>query len=937
MTDFVRRLGFDERLIIIPADTEIEVLVSSSVYDSVYGMTQAYFPEFKITGNSGYFKLVQGDLLEFDIRESNMLFNIETITEKLDSALVLLLDSEDVGFLVKAEREDLMSSYGLVGESKLLLTKKSYDESLAKLRSADLLISRTTDILQGLIQIGYQSTFYLLFFFVFVASSAAYLISERQKGYEITSRSRRLSFSLNPFVAALLYALFVILLYTFFPGSHLVEQNIFISTAFLALIVSQLSIVFFPRIFLEKKSQQHSLQLRSAMFMASSLACRNLRRRKLRTIFSLMTIIIFVFGFVTFTSVSPGYGLVSRSLGSVYPVDALLIRDELIDGSSSHFTPLPDFFISWLEKDTNITSISKKAENIPISISGDPLGTLYSTSGEEINVYGIMGIEPSLEANLTDLNGIIIKGEYLEDNDNNGILISSSLQERLDVDVGDKLYGFNRDFTIEGFFDRQVLETRKDIDGLQIIPKVIHYGGIAPCSPDETIIVTYNTAITLPKVTTSRVIVQLENSEAYSLLAEIIPLTRGYTVYISQQDSLKIQSLGNYVEEKGMGLIPLLILIVMLNITVSMMGSVRERRDEIASLSSIGLNPTHIAVLFIIEGLVIGLVGGGLGYLLGVAGYRIASETFLGTLIVREKVSAEWGLMAVLLSGLTSIVATLIPALRASTVVTPSLLRKWKLDDATKPREVGQPWIIDLPLKLKLRELDSFIDFTERRLRYNEYGWAVSEIKLQEEETETGPEKKLSFTLKLIEKQVYSKNTLIISRKKGNDYFDAKILCIPNKESERIVTETVSCIRKITFEWDAKTFEVATSLDPSLSRLYTLINAYNPTTLYTLSTKIDLDEKLDSLRKKVESEGLRTPRFEIVNVNPQNVKECIKCTEDVVSRADVVCISGETDTFTTSLALNAQKKGKIICYVIDPRSLEEREKDPFKNLKIITI
>jgi hypothetical protein len=91
------------------------------------------------------------------------------------------------------------------------------------------------------------------------------------------------------------------------------------------------------------------------------------------------------------------------------------------------------------------------------------------------------------------------------------------------------------------------------------------------------------------------------------------------------------------------------------------------------------------------------------------------------------------------------------------------------------------------------------------------------------------------------------------------------------------------------------------------------------------------------LGKKVESEGLRTPRFEIVNVNSQNVKECMKCAEDVVSRADVVCISGETDTFTTSLALNAQKKGKIICYVIDPRSAEEREKDPFKNLKIITL
>ena len=91
----------------------------------------------------------------------------------------------------------------------------------------------------------------------------------------------------------------------------------------------------------------------------------------------------------------------------------------------------------------------------------------------------------------------------------------------------------------------------------------------------------------------------------------------------------------------------------------------------------------HVAELFVAEASIIGFIGGAFGYLLGISGYRLAS--LIGGLQVREKVSVEWGIISVLVSGLTAIAASLIPALRSSTLVTPSLLRRWRIEEEERP------------------------------------------------------------------------------------------------------------------------------------------------------------------------------------------------------------------------------------------------------------
>jgi len=923
--NLVRRFGLDDRLVIVPADNEVKI--------GVYAQTDYHLSHrFTVAGKTGYFKLSQGESLHYDIRESNMLFNFEIVKASWDSSLSLLEDTEDAGFLVNVERQDLLNAYKMIMESLFTVKAESYDESFAKLRNSYILTVGSMERLQGLIQISSQSAIFMLFIFVFVASASAYLIVERRSSLDILATRRRISISINLLMAVALYGLLVISFYVSFPGCRLVPQGVFTATGIISLITGQAFVAFSPRLLSEKASERRSIQFRSAMIVAFSMACRNLRRRKMRTILSLTNISILVFAFITFTSISPGYGLVTQPLRPNLALDALLVRDEPVD-SDNPFAPLPASFLPWLESQPNVTVVSPKAENTPISIMGEPLDYLYSRAGASMGVYGILGIMPSLEANLTLLDRTVVEGDYLEDDDINGVLIASPLKEQLGVVVGDKLYGFHDEFTIRGFFDQRALESLMDIDGSAIIPYWITMTGLAPCRGDAVIISSYGKALSLPRVFISQVTIQLGNPEDYSFLSRIIALTREYKVYISTPGSLHLQSVRSYVEEKGAGLTPFLMLIVMLNIAVSMLGSVRERRDEISSLSSIGLNPTHIAALFIAEAMVIGFVGGGFGYLSGIFGYRVASSTLLGALQVREKVSAEWGLTALLVSGCTSILASLIPALQASTIITPSLLRKWSLRQSVKPREKGQPWVIDLPIKLMPKELEPFIGFILKRMRESV---EVTDIRLKEEGAGGGPLEKISFKLSHSDRGEWSENELIVEQTDCG-HCDLMLFSYPFKEMEDTVHGAASFVRRLIFEWNAIEFEVATPFDPSLSQLYTLVNAYAPTTLYIATVEPDVSERLESFKTGLVERGLRPPRIVISRVKALDLEQIMKTAEELVSRADVICISGEPASLSSALAINAARQNKITCYVIDPRPKKQRMKNPYESLKIVNV
>jgi len=877
----------------------------------------------------------------------------------LDSSFPLLFDCQTAGFLVEMEKQDLLNAYDAVEESLSLLREDLFDQSFAKLRNAYILATRAESSLRAITQSSSQTILPALFLFFFIASAFIRLIVEESAYLQMIVGDEKHSASISSILDLAFYFLLVAIFYFAFPGCRispelnnltsyfvfmgypLAPQLNYILMSILAFLAGKTVMLLFPRLVHEKKGERRALQLKAAIIMAFSMACRNLRRRKMRSLINLINVMILVFGFITLTSISPGYGLLTKELKPAIPIDALLIRDTPSGGLPGSFTPIPDSFIEWLESRPNVTLVSPKAENSMVDIN-NPLGRLYSESGKWMKVLGVIGIVPSREANITGLNRIVTKGDYLEDDDLEGILISSSLQESLDVDVGDKLYGFEKVFIIRGFFDDEAISKLVDVDGQTFLPYYLVQNSPVsfPCQGDNIIILNYETALTLPKISTSRVAAQLSNPESYESLAKIIATTYEYNVYISHPRSLTLQLLREYTEEQGIELVPILMALVILNIATSFFATVEERRNEISTLSSVGLNPGHIAALFVAEALIIGFIGGGFGYLLGISGYRLFS--LIGGLQVREKISAEWGLLSVFLSGSTAVVASLIPALRSSTIVTPSLLRKWKISSGENSKHTSssvESLVLDLPVKLMSREIESFTEFIIRRLREEEGSGVkiIGQVKHEESSSDKGIVKKISFEYYFSGKGL-TKNVIVLQPEEEKKYGLKLSSTFHGLSSHPLDTihETATFVRKLILEYSAATREIVTSFDPYLSQFYNLVNAYNPTTLYIISTQPDTDKKIETFKEALILRGIRPPMFVISRVDPLDLNQTMKAVKDLVSRADIVCVSGEHVTVCTALAIEAVNQKKTICYVIDDRPAEERMKNPFHDLKVLS-
>jgi hypothetical protein len=213
----------------------------------------------------------------------------------------------------------------------------------------------------------------------------------------------------------------------------------------------------------------------------------------------------------------------------------------------------------------------------------------------------------------------------------------------------------------------------------------------------------------------------------------------------------------------------------------------------------------------------------------------------------------------------------------------------------------------------------------------------VTDIRLEEEVAEGGPLKRLSFKLSF---QPYgtqwSENDLLIERTEGV-HCGLILLCIPSDVREDTVHRAASFVRKLIFEWNAIELEVVTPFDPSLGQLYTLVNAYAPTTLYIATVEPDIDEELKSFNKALVERGLRTPRIVVSRAKALDVEQIMKIAGQLVSRADVICISGEPAALSSALAMNAARQNKITCYVVDPRPKEQRMKNPYESLKIVNV
>lgn len=127
-----------------------------------------------------------------------------------------------------------------------------------------------------------------------------------------------------------------------------------------------------------------------------------------------------------------------------------------------------------------------------------------------------------------------------------------------------------------------------------------------------------------------------------------------------------------HTQSSAMAVSIITLLVSTLTVASTMLASVNEKLKEIGIMRAVGASNTQIVSMLFFEGAIIGLVGGVIGFAIG-----IIASAFAAPLLVSVTPQPMWGILPIVagICALTGMVASLIPAKRALGVDPAEVLR----------------------------------------------------------------------------------------------------------------------------------------------------------------------------------------------------------------------------------------------------------------------
>lgn len=172
----------------------------------------------------------------------------------------------------------------------------------------------------------------------------------------------------------------------------------------------------------------------------------------------------------------------------------------------------------------------------------------------------------------------------------------------------------------------------------------------------------------------------------------------GLTLFSGEEEGTFMYHASDALSYSGVPNILIPLLIAVLIVLNTMIGSVYERKREIGVYTSVGLAPFHVSFLFIAEAMAFAVLSVVLGYLLAQTSAEIFSTTSLWQGIT-VNYSSLAGVAAMILVMLVVLVSVIYPSKVAADIAIPDVYRAWKLPEPEE-NEIK----ITLPFLLKYRE-----------------------------------------------------------------------------------------------------------------------------------------------------------------------------------------------------------------------------------------
>ncbi len=504
------------------------------------------------------------------------------------------------------------------------------------------------------------------------------------------------------------FLLTFVLLYLTHPGFAIATAPVLIFLAFTILLLSALVIVLLTRKFRVELAAMHgqgagSHKLETShaatLVAAIQIGISTMRRRKTRTALTLLTVTVLTFTVVCFAGFEPKLAIRTTPLGptpDTAPPEALLVR-------SPDYSELPPALRELTREALAGNNVT--AEPI-VWWSGISLALARDDGTADTQARAVIGLTPdtvqrwpALAAALNS-EGSTDPKQIADALSGDGVLLPPRLARSLDLDVGDVIRIEGVRATVTGTFDPDGLTRLRHLDNRPLLPVDFLDAAstlIAGAGSDGIMAGEFNAQEFQYLSATQTIVggadftrklggdthlltVFTQDTEARDRMPDDLARAVTVPVWSAGTTGLERRTLGvTAALDAGPSLFVPLILGGLI-VFGTLLGSITDRKEEIATFSALGLGPAHVGALFVAEAAVYAIVGGMGGQLLAqvlAASAQALSDAGIGRPLPINYASSN-ALLAITAVGITVMISALYPAWRAARSANPGVERAWK-------------------------------------------------------------------------------------------------------------------------------------------------------------------------------------------------------------------------------------------------------------------
>lgn len=451
----------------------------------------------------------------------------------------------------------------------------------------------------------------------------------------------------------------------------------------------------------------------SATAAAISLGVSNLRKRKLRTVLTVITLTLLTFTAQAFTSVQSYLKFYQIPRINTPSYQGALMRDR---GWKGLQLSVLDYVKSAFGKNARVAPRSWYIAQL----IGDRAYIDVDRGKASSYAFGLLGLTPE-EREVMGIDRFLVgsASRWFQPGEQQVCILPKVMAEILGI--GEAQVGqaqvelMGQRYTVIGVIDGEAVDRLRDLDNESLQPvdtvaeaqKMQDMANLDPRLMDtaaiesfahllasNTVILPYQRVIDLNGTLRSISISGFAGGESMVQSIEEFVSRVAMPVFVGQDEHTWVYTSMGSSSFSGIGNLIVPLLIAALIVLNTMMGSVYERDREIGVYSSVGLAPNHIAALFIAESLVFATVGAVLGYLVGqTLTLLMVHFGLLGGMSTNysslSAISSTFIVMA------TVVLSTLYPARRAAAMSVPDVTRRW-----TFPEPEGDLWRFDFPFTI---------------------------------------------------------------------------------------------------------------------------------------------------------------------------------------------------------------------------------------------